>query len=349
MRKKSIKLNGILNVIKNFCTIGFQLITVPYLSRTIGIEGYGAFNYANSIISYFILFAGLGFSTYAVREGSKYRDDKDRFTQFASEIFSLNIISTLLSLLSLYLLILTSDELDSYRLILLVLSINIFINTLGMEWVNVIYEDYIYITLRYCIIQVVSLALLIHFVHSKADIIVYAVIYLFSQIMGSCLNIFYIRRYVKVYFILIPSQLSHLKPSFILFINSLAATIYVNSDITILGMLTNTETVGIYSIASKIYGAVKMISVAALNVTIPRLAVYVGKTEVEKYNDLLHKIINSLMIICFPMLIGLLMNAKNIIVIIADNSGQGHNALKLLSIALIFATFAYFFAVYIDS
>lgn len=57
--KKSIKINAVLNIIKQCCAIIFPLITFPYVSRTLGVEAYGKVNFSSSIVSYISLLAGL--------------------------------------------------------------------------------------------------------------------------------------------------------------------------------------------------------------------------------------------------------------------------------------------------
>ena len=47
----------------------------------------GKYNFANSIVSYFLMIAALGINTYAVREGARIRDDRKKFSNFASQIF----------------------------------------------------------------------------------------------------------------------------------------------------------------------------------------------------------------------------------------------------------------------
>ena len=42
--KKSIKLNGILNVIKKCCNIILPLLVFPYISRVLGPDNYGKFS-----------------------------------------------------------------------------------------------------------------------------------------------------------------------------------------------------------------------------------------------------------------------------------------------------------------
>lgn len=345
MRKtKSIKKNAILNLIKNICTIGFPLITIPYLSRTLGITDYGKFNYANSIISYFILLAGLGFSTYSIREGSKFRTNKEEISEFASEIFTLNCFSGAISLFLLYVLIFAANQLSSYRLILMILSFNIVANTIGLDWINTVFEDYSYLTIRYILIQIISLILLFIFVHKRTDLIIYTIIYLFSQVAANLMNVFYIRRYVEIKFTLSINEIKHLKPSIIFFVNNLAITIYVNSDLTLLGLLANDEAVGIYSIASKIYSATKMLAVATLSVTIPRLTLFLGQSRYSDYSSLINKIFQFIISISIPMFIGLFMISKSTMILVTGNDGTGFWTLRLLAVASIFSILAYFYS-----
>ena len=95
MEQKSIKLNAILNVMKTVFSLVFPLITFPYVTRMLQVEAMGKYDFSGSIISYFTLLAALGINIYAVREGAKYRNDKEKIDQFASEIFSINVYSTI--------------------------------------------------------------------------------------------------------------------------------------------------------------------------------------------------------------------------------------------------------------
>ena len=112
--KKSIKLNAILNTIKTSLSIIFPLITFPYASRVLQVENLGKINYTASIITYFTLLSGLGIVTYAIRQGAKIRDDKDKFSKFANEIFSINIITTIISYILLFLTITFVDKFHQY-------------------------------------------------------------------------------------------------------------------------------------------------------------------------------------------------------------------------------------------
>ena len=92
---KSIIKNTIFYGIKVISSMIIPIITFPYISRTLTPVGIGQYNFANSIVSYFASFAGLGIASYAIREGSKVRHQPDKINRFASEVFSINLVSTI--------------------------------------------------------------------------------------------------------------------------------------------------------------------------------------------------------------------------------------------------------------
>ena len=72
----SIKVNAILNSIRSIMTIIFPMITYPYVTRVLLAKNLGKVNFASSTMSYFSLLAVLGLTSYAGREGIKYRDNQ---------------------------------------------------------------------------------------------------------------------------------------------------------------------------------------------------------------------------------------------------------------------------------
>lgn len=78
-QQKSLKLNMVLNAIRGILSVLFPLITFPYVSRILGVENIGKYNYANSIISYFLLLSGLGIGSYAIRDGAALREVMSTF------------------------------------------------------------------------------------------------------------------------------------------------------------------------------------------------------------------------------------------------------------------------------
>lgn len=97
--KNSMGKNAFLNGFKNVLNLLFPLLTFPYVSKILNVEGIGRYNFAQSAVSYFSLIAGLGISSYAIREGAKYRENKKEFNIFASEVLLCNVLSTIIAYL----------------------------------------------------------------------------------------------------------------------------------------------------------------------------------------------------------------------------------------------------------
>ncbi|MDD6678368.1 MAG: flippase [Firmicutes bacterium] len=345
MKKKSLTINAVLNMTKQLCAVLFPLITVPYVSRVLQKTNYGKVTFGSSIVSYFILLASLGISNYAIREGARIRDDKKAVGTFASQIFTINVTFSVLSYFLLALLLIFSAKMQSYQALIMVQSLSIVLTLVGADWVNSLYEDYFYLTIRYILMHTVGLILMFLFVKTPEDYMKYAAITVFATSGGNLFNVLYIRKYVHLRVVRNVEWKKHLPPVFVLFFNSVATTVYVNSGTTILGLLQSEEAVGIYGLSSKIYTVVKQMMNAIIAVSIPRFSQFLGKNDREGYNKLSNTILTALCIIIFPACVGLLSLSKDIIRIVGGSEYlPGANALMILSASLIFAVVGSFYS-----
>lgn len=344
MKNKSIKINALLNGARTILNLLFPLVTFPYISRVLSIDEIGKYNFSLSIISYFMLIAALGIDKYAIREGTKYRNNKNEMSRFASEIFTINIVSTAFSYLLLLLYIIFSHKAYSYRICIVIFSFQIIFTTIGTEWLYTIYEEYRYITVRSILFKLASIVLLFAFVREEGDYLKYACITVIASVGSNILNFINSRKYCAIHINARFNWKTALKPILIIFASNIAVQIYVNSDITILGYLKDDYTVGIYSIASKIYLIVKNVLVALLTVTIPRLAFCVGNGLISEYKNLLKKITNTIVLLGIPIVIGLILLSKNVILIIAGEKYiNSQVSLIILCLAILFSLFSTIF------
>ena len=333
----------ILNAIKGLLSVLFPLITFPYVSRVLGVDNLGRYNFVNSIISYLLLLAGLGINTYAIREGARIRDDRERIELFGREMLSINILSTVFSYLLLFILLLAVSRLEDDRSLLLIFSLQIIFKTIGVEWVYSIYEDYIYITLRSIVFQVISLILLFLFVKTKDDIDIYALITVLSAVGSNLLNYIHSKSYCDLRPVWQIRWKAHLRPILILFAMSATVTIYVSSDITILGFLCGDYTVGIYSVSVKVYNIVKTILSSVLIVSVPRLSLLLGKNDMVRFSESADDIYKTLLTLVSPAIVGIIVLRKEIVLLFSTSDYiSAITSLSLLSIALFFCMGAWF-------
>lgn len=343
-RNNSIGKNMVLYGIKNLMSLLFPLITFPYVSKTLSVDSLGQYNFCNSIVGYFSLLAALGISNYAIREGAMIRDKKEKIGSFVKEIFSINIISMILSYALFFLSLIFVGKFASYRAILLVFSVQILFATIGVEWIFGIYEDFLFVTVRSIVFQFVSLVLLVLFVKGEHDVLQYAFVTVFANGGANILNLFYSKKFVRVGLTREINLKRHIKPILIIFATAIACTIYVNSDITILGFLCTDYHVGIYSVSTKIYTIMKTLASAVLMVSIPGLSYEIGQNNYTEYKVKLNSIFKILTVLMIPLVAGVIMLKEQIILILADESYMhATTSLVILSIALpvcLAATFA---------
>lgn len=343
MARKSLKFNAFLSAGQKLLSIIFPLITFPYISRVLQVDDIGKISFASSIISYFVLIAGLGINNYATREGAKIRKDKNQLNIFCSEIFSINILSTLFSYICLILLFCISKKLQSYSVLIIIHSFSIVGTTLGLNWVFSIEEDYLYITIRTFVTQIVSLVLMLLLVKTSEDYLIYAMITVFANIGVNLFNFLYARKYVSIKILWPTNFKKHIKPIMIIFASAIAVTIYVESDTTLLGFLCDDYSVGLYSRAAKIYTIIKQMVAAVVVVALPNLASMDIENNFTLYTKKVNSLFCNMVFVSFPIGIGLACTASDIIYIAAGkNYLSAGSALSILGISSIFAILSSF-------
>ena len=293
-----------LNLVRTIFTSIFPLISFKYVSAVLGQENFGKVNYASSIVQYFSIFAALGISTYGIRECAKVRDDKSKCDELANELFTLNVISLSISYSILAILLFFSKRLVEYRMMIVVQAVTIFFTTIGTDWINQAFEDFIFITFRTVFIQIVSLILILSLVKHKDDYLLYLTITSLGTIATNVMNAIYVRRYTTIKIRIHPSIFKHLKSVLLIFFMNLAISVYVSSDITVIGTVGNDSMVGIYSVGSKVYSAMKTIIAAVISVAIPRLS-YDSANNREHYYENLNCVLSAMSLVLVPIVIGI--------------------------------------------
>ncbi len=319
MKQKSLKINAILNFIRSFIGLIFPLITFPYSSRVLLPEGIGRVNFAQSIVSYFIIIAGIGIYSYGIREAAKVREDKVGLSHFVKEIFIINIISTAVAYILFAVALLVVPRFKEYRVILCICSATIIFTTIGLEWLYIAIEDYVYISIRSIAIQIISVILLFTFVKTQDDYLKYAAIAVVSGVGSNLMNFIHSRKIVNFKTGMRLELKRHLKPIFILFATCVAVQIYSALDTTMLGFLCNEWYVGIYSAATKVNKVVLSGLLAVFATMMPRLSYYAGKNDKTEYINLVYKSLDFILLISIPCTIGLNLLSRDVVLLL---SGQ---------------------------
>ncbi len=103
VKMHSVTYNFIMNAILTVSSILFPLITFPYISRVLLVEGSGKVAFAISAVTYFTMFATLGLPTYGIRACAVVRDDREKLSQTVQELLIISAITTAITYLQSFL------------------------------------------------------------------------------------------------------------------------------------------------------------------------------------------------------------------------------------------------------
>lgn len=132
-------------------------------------------------------------------------------------------------------------------------------------------------------------------------------------------------------------------PILVLFATSVATTIYTNADTTMLGFFSGNKSVGLYSVPPNLHYCKTNAgcNYYCFNSEIICLS---GREKIDYFNRTANQILNALVVIVVPAMVGLIALSKNIVFIIAGQEYVDANiSLKILSVALLFSIFSWFY------
>ena len=338
MKQKSLGANFIYNTLKTLLGVVFPLISFPYVSRVLGPDGLGKVDYSQAVITYFILIASFGIAGYAVREGARLRDDREKLNVFCGEILAINLVTVCIAYAA-FLIALLLPAFAPYRELLLLFSVSIVLTVIGMEWLYNIFEEYRYITVRSFIFQLISLCLLLTLVRKKEDYLLYAVILVFSGVGSNVLNFIRARKYIRVRFLFSRNLMTHVKPMCMIFIMTVASSVYLVMDRTMLGYITgNDAQVGLYAAAIKVHAVIMSLLTSLRVIMTPRVAYYMQKdpSEADRLNELTMRLA---VLFAMPCSAGVFLLSDRILLLLSGNEYlEASLTLKILMVDLILAS-----------
>lgn len=333
---KSIRSNFIYNTILNVCNVIFPLITAPYIARVLEPDGVGLFSFANTYAGYFAMVAVLGIPTYGIRSVAKVREDKNKLEDLLSELMTLSLLSTMIVTAVYVSSLVVIHRLRINYIIFLIAGLSLYFAPIKINWFYQGIEDFSYITLRSLFVRTLSIIAIFVFVKTKSDLIIYILIYALGSVVGDIWN--YLRLLSqgikpRIKFL---GLKSHLRPVLILFISSVAISIYTILDTIMLGFMSDYSQVGYYNNASHLSKTVLAVVTSLAAVAIPRVSNYHENGMFEEINKLIDKSFSVVSFMAIPATVGLACIAPVFVPLFYGNGFLGTVIpLRILSLIII--------------
>ncbi len=309
-KNKSIKLNYIYNVSYQIVTMLSPLVTAPYLARVLNPDSIGAYSYTASIVSYFLMFAALGTINYGNREISYLQTDRKERTKVFWEIELLSISSVLLCLF-IYLIFAFAFQ-SQYRWLFLVQAFSILAIAMDISWLLQGMEEFGKIAGRNILFKIINIVFIFLAVKSEKDLLIYVAGMSVFEFIGNSSVWCFLPKLVDKPALKELHPFRHLKPTVALFMPTIASTIYINLDKTMLQQITGNITEnGYYDQSFKIYKLVLSIVTALGAVMIPRIGKCFAENKTEELKKLVYSSYQFIWFLGFPLCFGLMGISQN--------------------------------------
>lgn len=311
----SLKTNVLLNLINTVTSILLPVITFPYATRVLQLEGIGVVNFLSSVVNYIILITGLGIPMYAVKEVARYRDDIAKRNHCTIELTVLSLLLCLWGYAIVALMLYGVERIHEHQNLFLILSLSIFFTAIGVNWFYQAVEDFKFITIRAIIFKVLTTASLFIFVKTPDDLLYYAIITVSLSVGNNFINFIHLRKFIK-FRTIVWSKLNlshHVKPAMQIFLPYVITNIYGNLNIVMLGFIQDDAAVGIYTAANKLLFVVLTIITSLSVVLLPRCSSLISSGEIAQFKELSMKSVRVVIGIALPCMAGMAMLAYPLI------------------------------------
>lgn len=291
----SLKKNIAISTLYQILIIILPLITAPYIARVLGPDQSGVYDYTNSIMTYFAMFAALGTASYGVREIARVRDDAAMRSKLFWEIELMTVMTSTVCIIAWFIFIAITPQ---YKVIYLVLTMGLLSTMFDISWFFAGMEQFKYTVTKNAACKLIGVILMFLFVKKEEDLLLYIIIMISATMIGNLSMWLYVPRFVeKVDFRTLTFR-KHFHETLIYFVPTVATSIYTVLDRTLIGVITkNKAENGFYHYAMQIVNMMKALTFSSLNMVLgSRLSFLFAE---KKYDEIKEKIADSTNYILF--------------------------------------------------
>lgn len=300
MRKvNQLKSGAILSYISLVLSNVISIVYTPIMIRVLGQSEYGLFNLSNSIIGYLGLF-NFGLGNAIVKYTAKYRAIGDKEGQYKlSGLFFIiySIIAVIILLAggvlilnidSIYSNTLTITELNKMRILMTLMIFNMAISfpfSIFSGLINA-HERFIFPKVMDILRAILNPFIMLPLLLMGYKSITMTIASTILNLGFIALNVYYCFKILKVKLIFKNQDLSILREiigySFFIFINMIVDKIYWSTDQLILGAVSGTVSVAIYTVGSTFNSYYMSFSTAISDVFLPKITTMVTTSSNDK-------------------------------------------------------------------
>jgi len=297
------------------------LITFPYLVRVLGVEYFGFLAFATATISYFQVITDYGFNLTATRDIALHREDPAKLREIFSAVMTIKVLLMIGSFIVL--------TIFTFSVEFFAVNWQVYLLTFGMVLGQVLFPVWFfqglqrmkYVTYLNIFAKAIFTGAIFLFVKEQSDYMLVPVLNSLGFIIAGLWSLAIVFKTFSIRFEIQSVQTikHYLKDGWYVFLSQFKVALFGQSNIVILGLLTNNVAVGYYSAAEKIMRALSMLSIPITGALFPYMANDIRTNKVlairklkkiMKYGTLIYVVLLTLVFIYAPQIITLIYTDK---------------------------------------
>lgn len=231
----------------------FPLITMPYLARVIGAEGFGKIAFAAAIMVWFQTIADWGFCYTATRDVAKNRDDKEKVSEIFSNVLWARILLMFVSFVVLSVCVLIIPKLRENADVIMISFLMIPGHIMFPDWFFQAMERMKYITILNIVSKTLFTVAIFLFIKERQDYILQPLFTSLGFVISGIIAMYYIliKWKIRLRISSFKTVLRTIKSSTDVFINNLIPNLYNAFSIVLLGFIGGNVANGLYDAGVK--------------------------------------------------------------------------------------------------
>lgn len=231
----------------------FPLLTLPYLARVIGTEGFGKIAFATAIISWIQTIADWGFNFTATRDVAQNRENKEKVSEIFSNVFWARCILTFASGIVLFLCCLWISSFRDNALVIFVTFLMIPGHIFFPDWFFQAVEKMKYITILNILLKFIFTIAVFVFIKEKEDYVLQPLLTTIGYLICGIISLFIILQKwgYSIKKPQIHSILSTVNNSTDVFLNNMLPNLYNSFSVMLLGQFGGSVSTGIFDGGNK--------------------------------------------------------------------------------------------------
>lgn len=234
----------------------FPLITIPYLARVIGVEGFGKIAFAAAVVVWFQTVSDWGFNYTATRDVAQNRDNPKKVSEIFSNVLWARIFLMLCSFVLLMAVIITVPYFKENQVILLITFLMVPGHIFFPDWFFQAMERMKYITILNLLSKALFTVLVFILIKEKTDFILQPLFISLGYVLSGmfAMYIIMVKWKVKIHRPSPPIIFNTIKSSTNVFINNIMPNLYNSFSTVLLGLYGGSVSNGLLDAGSKFVG-----------------------------------------------------------------------------------------------